>query len=122
MARYTNLDGTTPDKGLGSILKWQIGDRLSGRRARVDDRAFETPRRETDGDELSGLAPAATWIGHATFALRLGGKLIVTDPVWSTRLHTIARRVAPGVALETMPRIDVVTIFPYAMLKQSRKK
>ena len=55
-------------------------------------------------------SPHLTWIGHATFALRLGGKLIVTDPVWSERVGPQRRKATPGVALEKMPRIDVVTV------------
>jgi L-ascorbate metabolism protein UlaG (beta-lactamase superfamily) len=109
MPRYTNLDGTTPDKSLGDLLRWQVVDRLAGRRRR-HDAGFVTPRRPNDGAALRDLAPHLTWIGHATFLLRLAGKLIATDPVWSRRLHTVARRSAPGVALEHAPRIDVVTV------------
>jgi L-ascorbate metabolism protein UlaG (beta-lactamase superfamily) len=106
---YTNLDGTTPDKRLGALLKWQIGDRLAGRRRR--DRApFEAPRRPNDGSALAATSPHLTWIGHATFVQRLGGVLLATDPIWSPRIHTIARRAAPGVAFEDVPKLDVVTI------------
>jgi L-ascorbate metabolism protein UlaG (beta-lactamase superfamily) len=108
--RYTNLDGTTPDKKLGDILRWQVVDRIAGRRPRPG-RDFVTPRRENDGAALREAASSLTWIGHATFALRLGGKLIATDPIWSERIQgVIPRRAAPGVALEDMPRIDVVTV------------
>src|SRR5262245_23978110 len=103
MPRYTNLDGTTPDKGLADFIKWRME-----RRAVADD--FVTPRRENDGAELREGPAHVTWIGHATFAARPGGKTLVTDPVWSPRLHTIKRRSAPGVRLEDMPKIDVVTV------------
>lgn len=106
---YTNLDGTTPDKGLGDILKWQIVDRLAGRRRR-DARPFLTPRRDNDGRALASLDPHLTWIGHATFVHRLGGKLVATDPIWSKRIHTVRRLAPPGVALEACPKLDVVTI------------
>jgi L-ascorbate metabolism protein UlaG (beta-lactamase superfamily) len=43
--------------------------------------------------------------------LRLGGKLIATDPIWSERIQTvIKRRVAPGVALANVPKLDIVTV------------
>jgi L-ascorbate metabolism protein UlaG (beta-lactamase superfamily) len=51
------------------------------------------------------------WIGHATWALRLGGKLIVTDPVWSTSLSgVVPRLVPPGIALDAMPPVDIVLV------------
>lgn len=109
MPVYTNLDGTTPDKGVGALLKWQIGDRLAGRRRR-DSAPFSTPRRDNDGAALASASPHLTWIGHATFVQRLGGKLVATDPIWSTRIHTISRNAAPGVALEACPKLDVVTV------------
>lgn len=106
---YTNLDGTTPDKGLGAILKWQIGDRITGRR-RPSGPPFETPRRANDGSSLSSQAPSLTWVGHATFVQRLGGLLVATDPIWSPKIHTIRRLTAPGVELAACPKLDVVTI------------
>jgi L-ascorbate metabolism protein UlaG (beta-lactamase superfamily) len=100
---YTNLDGTTPDKGFGDILRWRFGKRPP------KAAPFTTPFRENDGSALA--RPHITWIGHATFATKLGGKTLVTDPIWSERLGPVSRRhVKPGVALERMPPIDVVTI------------
>ncbi len=109
MPLYTNLDGTTPDKGLVDILKWQIGDRVAGRRRR-DDRPFSTPRRANDGAPLREDRAHLTWVGHATFVQRLGGKLVATDPIWSPRIHTVKRLAEPGVALEDCPKLDVATI------------
>lgn len=106
---YRNLDGTTPDKGLGAILKWQITDRLAGRRRR-DTTPFTTPRRANDGSALREAGAHLTWIGHATFVMRLGGKLVATDPIWSPRIQTIGRLCEPGVALEDCPPLDVVTV------------
>jgi N-acyl-phosphatidylethanolamine-hydrolysing phospholipase D len=106
---YKNLDGKTPDNRLGALLKWQIVDRIAGRRTR-SSAPFETPRRENDGRALAAMHAHATWIGHATWVMRLGGKLVATDPIWSSHIHTIKRRSAPGVALEACPPIDVVTV------------
>jgi L-ascorbate metabolism protein UlaG (beta-lactamase superfamily) len=104
-----NLDGTTPDKGLRDILKWQIGDRWVGRRSR-DDADFVTPRRENDGAALAGAGPHATWIGHASFVFRLGGALVATDPVFAERMGPRRRLAAPGVDPWRLPRLDVVTV------------
>jgi L-ascorbate metabolism protein UlaG (beta-lactamase superfamily) len=100
---YANLAGTTPDKGLGDLIRWQL-------QRKKDTSGFETPVCPNDGAALAAASPSLTWVGHATYALRLGGKMIVTDPVWSERVGLQRRRAPPGVALERMPRIDVVTV------------
>jgi L-ascorbate metabolism protein UlaG (beta-lactamase superfamily) len=106
---YTNLDGTTPDKRFGDVWRWMVMDRLSGRRPKTVP--FETPWRENDGSALAATEPHLTWIGHATFVMRLGGKLVATDPIWSERISgTTRRNVAPGVAFDAMPALDVVTV------------
>jgi L-ascorbate metabolism protein UlaG (beta-lactamase superfamily) len=110
MPIYTNLDGTTPDKNLVDIFKWQVVDRLAGKKRKAAGR-FETPRVENDGKALTAAGAHATWVGHATFLVRLGGQLIATDPIWSSRIQgAVPRNVAPGVRLEDAPKIDVVTI------------
>jgi L-ascorbate metabolism protein UlaG (beta-lactamase superfamily) len=110
--RYANLDGTTPDKGLRDILKWQIGDRMAGRRARAPagEAPFVTPARPNDGAALRASDPHVTWIGHASFVLRLGGALIATDPVFAGRMGPRRRLAPPGVEPSRLPPIDVVTV------------
>lgn len=103
------MDGTVPSQGLGAILKWQVLDRLTGRR-RHDSGPFTTPQQSNDGSQLARTSPHLTWIGHATYVQRLGGLLLATDPVWSTRIHTLRRLCSPGVALAACPKFDVVTI------------
>ena len=111
MGRYTNLDGTTPDKGFTDILKWQVADRIMGRR-REPGPPFVVPRRDNDGTALAKIDAHLTWIGHATFVLRLGGLLVATDPIWSARVGTQPRLSEPGVRLEdaVCHGFDVVTI------------
>jgi L-ascorbate metabolism protein UlaG (beta-lactamase superfamily) len=109
VARYVNLDGTTPDRGLRDILKWQLVDRFAGRR-RPDDSGFRTPRRPNDGKGLLERSPHLTWIGHASFVFRLGGALVATDPVFARRMGPRQRLVSPGVAAEDIPPLDVVTV------------
>jgi L-ascorbate metabolism protein UlaG (beta-lactamase superfamily) len=103
MTVYTNLDGTTPDKGFVDVLKWRFG-----RRSRPDH--FTTPRRDADGSALAQAGAHLTWIGHATWVARISGKIFATDPIWSPRVGTVKRWTAPGVALEHVPPIDVVTV------------
>jgi L-ascorbate metabolism protein UlaG (beta-lactamase superfamily) len=107
--KYVNLDGTVPEKGLGDILKWQIVDRLAGRRT-SDPGRFVTPRRETDGRAVLAPHPHVTWLGHSSLLFRLGGLLIATDPVFAERMGPRRRLVAPGIAPDRLPPVDVVTV------------
>jgi L-ascorbate metabolism protein UlaG (beta-lactamase superfamily) len=102
---------TTPGRGPRDILRWKLGKK----EPRSDDFAALDAVRPAvvDGgaEALAGGRPVAVWIGHATWALRLGGKLIVIDPIWSRSIGGALRRlVPPGVALEAMPAIDIVLV------------
>ncbi|MEU7550748.1 MBL fold metallo-hydrolase [Streptomyces sp. NPDC044571] len=53
----------------------------------------------------------ATWAGHASWVLRVGGLTVLTDPVWSRRiLGTPARMTPVGVRWEDLPPVDAVVI------------
>jgi len=60
-------------------------------------------------------APSLTFIGHSTFLIRLPGLTILTDPVFSarcspSRLVGPKRVRAPGVALASLPHIDLILV------------
>ncbi|MDP6873699.1 MAG: MBL fold metallo-hydrolase [Alphaproteobacteria bacterium] len=67
------------------------------------------------GFEAMQGRPAVTWLGHAAFLLRLGGKTIITDP-WLTQNASplggigVSRLVPPGMAIEKLPPIDALII------------
>jgi N-acyl-phosphatidylethanolamine-hydrolysing phospholipase D len=109
MGRFDDR-ATQPARGARDILRWRISDTLAGRRVKDDDPTFVPPTRAPDLALIASPAPSLTWVGHATFVLRLGGKLIATDPLWSERLAVIRRKVPPGVALDALPPLDVVTV------------
>ena len=107
--RYTNLDGTTPDKGLGDIVRWQV--RAAAASGREGGRDFVTPRRLNDG-AAGGARRDLTWIGHATFvnrtrrqAHRDRSDLERGDPALCAEATLGARREA-----RCLPKIDVVTV------------
>ena len=83
----------------------------------VAPRSFEAPRVANDGRGLrAGLTnPSITWIGHSTLLVQLDGLNVLTDPHWGERASPLSwagpRRLAPpGLAFESLPRIDVVVI------------
>jgi L-ascorbate metabolism protein UlaG (beta-lactamase superfamily) len=109
-ARFADR-ATRPARGPRDILRWKLGKP----EPRGDDfAALDAVRLQVaggGGEALADGAPVAVWIGHATWALRLGGKLIVTDPIWSRSIGGAVRRlVAPGVPLAAMPPVDVVLV------------
>jgi N-acyl-phosphatidylethanolamine-hydrolysing phospholipase D len=66
---------------------------------------------------LDKLQPAdtLTWLGHASFLVRLGGQVILTDPFLTDYASPFVgigprRHVAPGIAIEHLPQIDIVVI------------
>jgi L-ascorbate metabolism protein UlaG (beta-lactamase superfamily) len=103
-------DRATPARGPADMFRWKVLERLAGR-GPAGDADFQTPVRANDGALIRQPAPSLTWVGHATFAMRLSGLLVATDPIWSSRIAgTIRRKAPPGVALESLPPIDVVTV------------
>lgn len=54
---------------------------------------------------------AVTWIGHASFLVRMDGATFVSDPIFSHRCSPFSfmgppRLVPPGIALDALPRLD----------------
>lgn len=59
--------------------------------------------------------PSVTWIGHATFLVRMDGVAFVTDPMFSERASPVSfagpkRLVPPGVPIAALPHLDFATI------------
>ena len=68
--------------------------------------AFVTPRAPAD-------RITATWVGHSTVLLQVGGLNVLTDPMWSQRASPLwfagpRRLTPPGVDFDALPPIDVV--------------
>ncbi|HNG82199.1 MAG TPA: MBL fold metallo-hydrolase, partial [Burkholderiaceae bacterium] len=109
---YTNSDGRSTDKPLAEVLRWQWTRDTS-----AADRPVALPVRL----EPRGTAPArpgelsATWVGHATVLLRIGGLTVLTDPMFSRRASPVGwagpeRRTPLPFELAALPHIDLVLI------------
>ncbi|HXT16852.1 MAG TPA: MBL fold metallo-hydrolase [Gemmatimonadaceae bacterium] len=100
--------------GFKDFLKWRLVDR---RRKAIEP---DPPRNGLPRRTPAIVAPraardhrAATWIGHSTVLLQIGGVNILTDPVWSDRASPVQwagprRLMSPGLRFEDLPDIDVV--------------
>ncbi len=51
-----------------------------------------------------------TFLGHSSFLLQVGGKNVLVDPVFSTRLIVLRRQRRPGVLVRDLPPIDLVLV------------
>jgi len=66
---------------------------------------------------LPGRAPTFSdgensiiYVGHATTLIHLDGLNILTDPNFSNRVLITKRRIAPGIKIENLPRLDLILI------------
>ena len=54
---------------------------------------------------------AVLWVGHATMLVQIDDKIILTDPVFTSRVGVLSPRlVAPGLDVSALPSIDACLI------------
>jgi L-ascorbate metabolism protein UlaG (beta-lactamase superfamily) len=105
MARFDDR-ATRPARGPLDMLRWKLGGP-----SREPGPPFHAPVVVNDGSLVRAREPSLTWVGHASFLVRLGGKLVAIDPIWSARIAgTVPRLAPPGVRLEDVGAIDVVCV------------
>jgi L-ascorbate metabolism protein UlaG (beta-lactamase superfamily) len=107
--RFFNPGPGTP-RGVRGLLRWRLRERRTPWPEFIEDPPFPPPPDVCPPDHA-----AITFIGHATFLIRMGGLTILTDPIFSDRCSPVAwagpRRVRrPGLALAALPRVDVVLL------------
>jgi L-ascorbate metabolism protein UlaG (beta-lactamase superfamily) len=105
-SEYRNAHGATHTQPLLPLLWWRFIRVFNRRKGSSSLPPVVAP----DPAALAASGAHLTWIGHATFALRLGGKVVVTDPVWRERIYYLDRLQPPGAPIEALPPVDVVTI------------
>lgn len=58
-----------------------------------------------------GARLAVLWVGHATALVQIDDKVFLTDPVFTSTVGQLSKRVVePGIRVEDVPRLDVVLI------------
>ncbi|SCM77467.1 Metallo-hydrolase/oxidoreductase [uncultured Pleomorphomonas sp.] len=97
---------------LRDIWDWK---REARREGRPHPPGSPTPFVEPDFDRITGAETSATFIGHSTMLLRIGGLSVLTDPIFSERASPFSflgprRVVPPGIAIDHLPPIDVALI------------
>jgi N-acyl-phosphatidylethanolamine-hydrolysing phospholipase D len=101
-------DRATTARGPRDMLRWQL-EKLRAKPQKIAD--LPAPSRANDGAAIRELPASLTWIGHASFVLRLGGVLAAIDPIFSERIGGVVKRLVPvGVPLEKLPSLEVVCL------------
>lgn len=124
---FRNTTGVTVNKPLSQLLRW----RLEALRHDLPQppqeptpvvlpriallKANTEPVRRVGGPAAQPSVPSVTWIGHATVLVQASGLNVLTDPMFSERASPVTfigprRAQPPGIALDDLPRIDVVLV------------
>lgn len=101
-------------KSFWDMLRWKVfgegargsdAERKGVSRAPLDVHALRNP----------GKAPQVTWIGHSTTLVQMGGRTILTDPIFSLRCSPVGfagpkRYQKPALTIEDLPQVDIAVI------------
>jgi L-ascorbate metabolism protein UlaG (beta-lactamase superfamily) len=109
--RFRNPPGSPPRKaGLSDYLKFLLWDMRRLRIPPLPDglSAAGTP-------DLSAMPDNhLAWLGHACFAIRLGGKLVLTDPYLGDAAGPFGlgprRFLPPALRAQQLPKLDLIAI------------
>ncbi|HEU4641281.1 MAG TPA: MBL fold metallo-hydrolase, partial [Gemmatimonadaceae bacterium] len=115
--RFHNPWPGAEQHGFGDFLRWRMERWRAGRATAGGAAPLELPRAAPSfavprarPEELT-----ATWIGHSTVLVQLGGLNVLTDPMWSRRASPFrwigpSRLTPPGLPLDHLPPIDLVLL------------
>jgi L-ascorbate metabolism protein UlaG (beta-lactamase superfamily) len=98
------------DKTLADLLRWMLFERAEPWPASLPLSPVAPPPAVVPADAMT-----ITFVNHCTFLLQWAGVRVLTDPIFSQRASPFGwmgpRRVMPpGLALEALPRIDVLLV------------
>jgi len=116
MSQRPTFQNPWPDsepKGWRDVLKFLAGRRKQARAPNPPRNSFPTAAPAVSRPRARSSEFSATWIGHSTVLLQIGGLNVITDPVFSQRAFPIQwmgprRLMEPGLPITALPPIDVV--------------
>ena len=97
-----------PERGFGTFLSWVTNRQQVGWPDWVEIPPASAPPKRSE-------ALRVQFVNHATVLVQLDNVNILTDPIWAERASPVsfagpARHKAPGIAFESLPKIDAVVI------------
>ena len=106
-----------PHDGKQSFWAWKLDQLRNDLPPTAPPGGWNLPYVKTDAAALQrpDTNPSVTWVGHATMLVRLAGKNIVFDPMFSERASPFTvvgpKRVVPlPIDIAELPRIDIVLV------------
>ncbi len=101
--------------GFGDLLRWARERRRQTLAPSPARGSFPTASPEISYPRGGVDEHTATWIGHSTVLLQIGGLNVLTDPVFSPRASPVQwagplRIMPPALPIELLPPLDVVAI------------
>ena len=101
--------------GWAELLRWMRQRRTQARAKSPPRGSFPVATPAISYPRAEPHSFSATWIGHSTVLLQLGGMNIITDPVFCQRASPVQwagpRRVMdPALSLAALPPLDVVAL------------
>jgi len=81
----------------------------------IPDEHFLTEKESMSQFQQLNGKNSITWLGHATFLIRINGKTILTDPFLTEFASPLwefgpRRYVQPGISLDNLPPIDIIVV------------
>ena len=97
------------------VLRWSLQRRRQALAPTPPRGSFPVAAPAIAYPRVGATGFSATWIGHSTVLLQLGGLNILTDPVFSQRAFPVQwmgpRRIMdPALSLEKLPPLDIVLL------------
>jgi N-acyl-phosphatidylethanolamine-hydrolysing phospholipase D len=113
--RFKNPWPGIEQHGFADVLRWTFERRGKTSVSRREVQQLASVPSNVVAPRVDPDTLTATWVGHTTVLLQLGGLNILTDPVWSQRASPLSfagpkRFSAPGIAFDELPIIDAVII------------
>jgi len=103
--KYFNPWLPMEEKNFWRFLKWRFSKTAP---YTAEEKNFKASVIPNLGERIAAL-PAGdfiTWIGHATFLMRLGGEYWLTDPMFSERALLPKRVSLPAMPVEDLKKLD----------------
>ena len=101
--------------GFREVLKWRREVARANLPPDPDPRRIPTARPDPAIPRAAAGELRATWIGHSTFLVQIGGLNLLFDPQLSERASPVPwagpkRFIPPGLPLERLPPVDAVLL------------
>ena len=106
--KFENLDRVGNHHTFRDMYRWNKERR--SKQKDLENQIGRTDMPQIEEIKLNQDRMSITWIGHSTFLIQMGGKNILTDPVWARRMGVQTRLTEPGIKIDQLPPIDVVII------------